>query len=76
MIMENIKAVLAAAGSSIDRVIKATVFLRDLNDCGIMNETYWSYFQENFPARSVGPVAKLRRGAAVEIEALALAQDR
>ena len=75
-VMENIKVVLAAAGSSIDQVIKATVFLRDLNDCGIMNETYWSYFQENFPARSVVQVAKLRRGATVEIEVVALAQDR
>ncbi len=72
-VMENLKAVLGAAGSSMDRVVKTTVFLRDLNDFGAMNEIYGEYFQENPPARSTVQVAKLPRDAAVEIEAIALA---
>jgi 2-iminobutanoate/2-iminopropanoate deaminase len=72
-VMENIKAVLAAAGSAMDKVVKTTVFLRDLNDFGPMNETYGEYFQENPPARSTVQVAKLPRDAAVEIEVVALA---
>jgi 2-iminobutanoate/2-iminopropanoate deaminase len=72
-VMENIRAVLEAAGSSLDRVVKATVFLCDMNDFGIMNEIYGSYFQENPPARTTVQVAKLPREAAVEIEVVALA---
>ncbi len=71
--MENLKAVLEAAGSSLDKVVKATIFLRDLNDFGIMNEIYGSYFKEEPPARSTLQVARLPRDAAVEIEAVALA---
>jgi 2-iminobutanoate/2-iminopropanoate deaminase len=72
-VMENLKAVLGAAGSSMDRVVKTTVFLRDLNDFGAMNEIYGEYFQENPPARSTVQVAKLPRDAAVEIDVIALA---
>ena len=72
-VMENIKAVLAAAGSSMDKVVKTTVFLRDLNDFGPMNEIYGEYFQESPPARSTVQVAKLPRDAVVEIEVVALA---
>jgi 2-iminobutanoate/2-iminopropanoate deaminase len=72
-VMENIKAVLDAAGSSMDKVVKTTVFLRDLNDFGIMNEIYGEYFKENPPARSTVQVGKLPREAAVEIEVVALA---
>lgn len=72
-VLENLKAVLEAAGSSMDKVVKATVFLRDLNDFGAMNEIYGEYFQENPPARSTIQVVKLPREAAVEIEAVALA---
>ncbi|HYM67989.1 MAG TPA: RidA family protein [bacterium] len=71
-VMENLKAVLAAAGSSLDRVVKTTVFLRDLNDFGTMNEIYGEYFREQPPARSTVQVAKLPREAAVEIEVIAL----
>jgi 2-iminobutanoate/2-iminopropanoate deaminase len=71
-VLENLKAVLEAAGSSMDKVVKTTVFLRDLNDFGAMNEIYGEYFQENPPARSTIQVAKLARDAAVEIEAVAL----
>ena len=72
-VMENLKAVLAAAGSSMDKVVKTTVFLRDLNDFGTMNEIYGEYFQERPPARSTVQVARLPREAAVEIEVVALA---
>jgi len=72
-VLENLKAILEASGSSMDRVVKTTVFLRDLNDFGIMNEIYGAYFQENPPARSTVQVAKLPRDAAVEIEVIALA---
>ena len=67
------KAVIEAAGSSMDKVVKTTVFLTDLNDFGAMNEIYGSFFQENPPARSTVQVVKLARDAAVEIEAVALA---
>ena len=72
-IMENLTAVLTAAGSSMEKVVKATVFLRDLNDFGVVNEIYGEYFQENPPARSTVQVAKLPREAAVEIDVIALA---
>ena len=72
-VLDNLKAVLEAAGSSMDKVVKTTVFLRDLNDFGAMNEVYGEYFRENPPARSTVQAAKLPRDAAVEIEAMALA---
>jgi len=72
-VLENLKAVLEAAGSSMDKIVKTTVFLRDLNDFGAMNEIYGEYFQENPPARSTVQVVRLPRDAAVEIEAVALA---
>jgi 2-iminobutanoate/2-iminopropanoate deaminase len=71
-VLENLKAVLEAAGSSMDKVVKTTVFLRDLNDFGAMNEIYGEYFRENPPARSTVQVVKLPRDAAVEIEAVAM----
>ena len=69
--LDNIQAILAAAGSSLDRVVKCTVFLKDMNDFGPMNEEYGSYFKELPPARSTFQVAKLPRDALVEIEAIA-----
>jgi len=71
-VMENIKAILESAGSSLAEVVKTTIFLRDMNDFGAMNEIYGSYFQEDPPARSTVQVAKLPRDGAVEIEAVAL----
>jgi len=68
----NLKAVLAAAGTSLDNVVKTTVFLRDMNDFGAMNDVYAEFFTENFPARSAVEVARLPKDAAVEIEAVAL----
>lgn len=71
-VMENIKAILESAGTSLANVVKTTVFLRDMNDFGAMNEIYGSYFREDPPARSTFQVAKLPRDGAVEIEVVAL----
>ena len=73
--MENIKAVLAYAGSSLDRVVKCTVFLADLQHYAAMNAVYASYFPVNPPARSTLGANGLALGAAVEIECIALVGD-
>ncbi len=70
--LTNLKAVLEAANSSLDNVVKTTVFLRDMNDFVAMNGVYAEFFTENFPARSAVEVARLPKDAAVEIEAVAL----
>jgi len=72
-VLENIKSILAAAGSSLDRVVKTTVFLKDINDFAAMNEVYGRYFGQNPPARSTVEAARLPRDARVEIDAIALA---
>jgi 2-iminobutanoate/2-iminopropanoate deaminase len=71
-VLENLKAVVQAAGSSLDRVIKTTVFLADLNDFAAMNEVYARYFQNQPPSRSTVEVARLPRDARVEIDLIAL----
>lgn len=70
--LENIKAILEAAGSSMDKVVKSTVFLKDMNDFSAMNEVYASYFTGTPPARSTVQVARLPMDALVEIEMIAL----
>lgn len=70
-VLENMKAVLEAAGSGLDRVVKTTVYLTNLKDFDAMNETYARYFGNNRPARSTVQVAALPRGARVEIDAVA-----
>src|SRR5580698_9119174 len=72
-VMENLKAVLEAGGSSLDRVVKATVFLTDFNDFAAMNEVYGAYLGKNGapPARSTVEVSKLPRNVLVEIELVA-----
>jgi 2-iminobutanoate/2-iminopropanoate deaminase len=69
--LENLRAVLAAAGSSPSKVIKTTVFLVDMGDFGAMNEVYGRFFGDHRPARSTVAVAGLPRGALVEIEVIA-----
>lgn len=69
--LENLKAVLTAAGSSLHKVIKTTVFLADMNDFAAMNEVYATYFEGAPPARSAVQVARLPKDAKVEIEAIA-----
>lgn len=70
--LKNVKEVLAAAGTSIDKVFKTTVFLADMNDFVKVNEVYAQYFVEPFPARSAVEVARLPKDAKVEIEIIAL----
>ena len=70
-VMENLKAVLEAAGTSLDRVVKATVFLKNIADFAAMNEIYAEYLGQAKPARSTGAVADLPRGALVEIDLIA-----
>lgn len=71
-VMANLGAVLAAAGSSFDRVVKTTCFLADLNDFPAFNDVYARYFGDAPPARSTFQVARLPVGALVEVEAVAL----
>ncbi len=72
-VMQNLAAVLEAAGSSMDRVVKTTIFLKDMNDFGAMNEEYASFFRELPPARTTVQAARLPRDALIEIECIALA---
>lgn len=71
-VMENIKAVLAAAGTSLARIVKTTIFLSDMNDFAAVNAAYGAYFPQDPPARSTVQVARLPRDVRVEIEAIAL----
>ena len=71
-VLENLKAVLEAAGSSLDKVIKATVFLKNMADFAALNEVYGEYLGNAKPARSTVSVADLPRGALVEIDLVAL----
>lgn len=71
-VLKNLQNVLAASGSSFDKVIKTTVFLKDMNDFAKMNAIYAESFPENPPARSTVAVAGLPKGALVEIEVVAL----
>lgn len=71
--LTNVKAILEAAGLTMDHVVKTTVFLQDMGDFAAMNAVYAEFFTEgNYPARSAVEVAKLPKGALVEIEAICL----
>ena len=70
--LENIKAILEAAGTSLENVVKTVVYIKDMNDFGEVNEVYGEYFKENAPARSCVEVARLPKDALVEIEAIAI----
>ena len=69
--LENIKAILEEAGTSMDKVIKCTVFLADINDFAAVNEVYGQYFTDHKPARSAIQVGALPKGGVLEIEAIA-----
>ena len=71
-VLENLKAIVEAAGSSLDKAVKATVFLKDMNDFGAMNEVYTRYFPTHPPARSTVEVTRLPRDVRVEIDLIAL----
>lgn len=72
MVLENLKAVLEEAGSSLENVVKTTVFLSEMSNFGEMNEVYARYFDKHKPARSTVAVRELPLSVAVEIEAVAL----
>lgn len=71
-VFKNLQAVLKEAGSSLDLVVKATVFIKDMNEFTDVNEVYGQYFSEHKPARSCVEVARLPKDAKVEIEVVAL----
>jgi 2-iminobutanoate/2-iminopropanoate deaminase len=72
-VLENLKGIVEAAGSALNKVVKTTVFLKDMNDFAAMNEVYARYFTANPPARATVEAARLPRDARVEIELIALA---
>ena len=71
-VMENLKAVLEAAGAGMNQVVRTTIFLADLADFDTVNRVYAEYFQEPYPARSTIQAGKLPKGARIEIDAIAL----
>jgi len=70
-VMDNLKAILETAGSSLDKVVKTTVYLNTMDDFGVMNEVYGEYFKKDPPARSTIEVSRLPKGMKVEVEAVA-----
>jgi 2-iminobutanoate/2-iminopropanoate deaminase len=72
-VLENLKAIVEAAGSSLDRAVKATVYLKDMNDFAAMNEVYARYFPANPPARSTVEAARLPRNVRIEIDLITVA---
>ena len=74
-VLDNIGAVLKAEGLTFESIVKTTIFLTDLADFQTVNETYGSYFKQQFPARSTVQVSALPKGAKVEIEVIAVADD-
>jgi len=74
-VLDNIAAVLRAEGLTFDNVVKTTIFLTDLRDFQTVNEVYSSYFKEQPPARSTVQVSALPKGAKVEIEVIAAAEE-
>jgi len=71
-VMKNLAAILDASGSSLDLVVKTTVYLADLNDFTAVNEAYGGFFSNEPPARATVQVSKLPKGAGVEIDAIAV----
>jgi 2-iminobutanoate/2-iminopropanoate deaminase len=72
--LDNVKAILAEAGTTLDKVVKTLVFLKDMNDFADMNEVYAQYFSTNPPARSCVQAGKLPKDALVEIEVIAIVE--
>ncbi len=72
-VLKNVSGILQAAGSSLERVVRSTVFLKNMNDFAAMNEVYGKYFSAAPPARSTVEVARLPKDVAVEIDVIALA---
>ncbi|MDE5965732.1 MAG: RidA family protein [Lachnospiraceae bacterium] len=74
-VFESMKALLEAAGSNMDSVVKTTVFIKDMNDFAALNEVYASYFTGDYPARSCVEVARLPKDVLIEMEVVSLALD-
>jgi len=74
LVLENIKAILKVSGSSLDKVVKTTVFVSDMNNFVKMNEIYGQYFNERPPARATVEVSRLPKDAKVEIDAIAICE--
>ena len=72
LVLTNLKGVLEAAGSSMKKVVKCTVFLQDMSDYGAMNSVYGEFFEAPYPARAAVQVARLPKDVKVEIEAIAV----
>jgi 2-iminobutanoate/2-iminopropanoate deaminase len=72
LVLTNLKAVIEASGSSMDKVVKCTVFLQDMNDYGAVNAIYGEYFNAPYPARAAIQVARLPKDVKVEVEAIAI----
>jgi 2-iminobutanoate/2-iminopropanoate deaminase len=72
-VLENLSGILKAAGSSLERVVKAGVFLKNMSDFAAMNEVYGRYFTQNAPARATVEVARLPKDVLVEIDVIAVA---
>ncbi|MBI1803083.1 MAG: RidA family protein [Ignavibacteriae bacterium] len=75
-VMQNLKAIFEEAGTSLGSVVKTTVFLKDINEFAAMNEVYGEFFSQNPPARSTVEVARLPKDVKVEIEAIAVVDDK
>lgn len=71
-VMENLKAVLTAAGAGFEHVVRCNIFLADMNDFGVVNEVYGTYFPNNPPSRATVQVARLPRDSRVEIDCIAM----
>lgn len=74
LVLENLKAIIEAAGSSLDQVVRCTVYLQDMNDFSTMNGIYATFFEENPPARVCVEVSKMAKNALVEIDAIAIVE--
>ena len=71
-VMENVKAVVEAAGLTLDNVVKTTVFIKNMDDFAVINGIYSEYFKENSPARACVEVARLPKDVLIEMEAIAV----
>ena len=72
-VLENVKAVVEAAGLTLDNVVKTTVFIKNMDDFAVINGIYSEYFKENCPARACVEVARLPKDVLIEMEAIAVA---
>ena len=70
--LSNVKALLEESGSGMDKIVKTTVFIKDMNDFAKINEVYATFFSDSFPARSCVEVARLPKDVLIEVEAIAI----